>query len=247
MNKVFFRTNNYNRMVAAVTALVKRDPSLPGLGLIYGKWGFGKSEAVDYYYSVEDIFYIAVERLWRPRRLLEEMCEVMNLGDPVYRLDRLSDQVCDGLRRWNKPLFIDEGDYLLKNGVMLDVIRDIHEKTRVPIIMIGMESALKKLHRHGQFLSRILPAGIVEFMPVTPPEIRLIINKWTGLTMEINAAELFCQYTDGDFRYIVGYLLSMEESCNTMNTKTIDAKMVESVVNRMSGRKQVKIKQRIIK
>lgn len=236
MNKSFIRTNNYNRMTAAVDALRDRDPSLPGLGLIFGKWGYGKSEAVDHFYGESDIFYIVIKRLWRPRRMLEELCQVLNLGSPEYRLDRLSDQVAAGLRRWGKPLFVDEADYLFKNGIMLDVLRDLHDSTRTPIILIGMETMCDKLRKYGQFFSRILPAGIVEFEQVNPPEIILITREWTGLTLDMATAELFCHYVQGDFRYVVGYLLSLEQACKTNQTNTITAPMVEAVVKKVEAK-----------
>ncbi|MDD2318413.1 MAG: AAA family ATPase [Desulfobacterales bacterium] len=240
MNKRFFVTENYRKLEVAVDALVNRDPSLPGLGLVFGKWGYGKSTAVEYYYSVSDVFYISVQRLWRPRRLLEEICELLNLGDPEYRLDRLSDQVCAGLQRWNKPLFIDEADYLLKNGTMLDVLRDIHDKSRVPVILIGMEKLYRSLQRYGQFFSRILPAGIVEFQPVTASETTRIIKEWTGLSIDFEAVELFCQHCEGDYRYIVGYLLSLENACKTNGVSHADVKIVDAVIGRGRPKRAVK-------
>lgn len=51
MDKKFFPTNNYYEMTKAVKALVSREPSLPGMGLVYGRWGLGKSEAIDYFYG----------------------------------------------------------------------------------------------------------------------------------------------------------------------------------------------------
>lgn len=233
MNKSFIRTNNYNRVVAAVDALVNRDPSLPGLGLIYGCWGYGKTEVVEQFYGISDTFYIRTLETWRPRRLMEEMCEIMKLGAPVYRLDRLCDQVITGFRRWRKPLFIDEADYLFSNGgIMLNIIRDIHDMTKVPIILIGMEAMYDRLQKYGQFFSRILPRAIVEFQPATPPEIILITKEWTGLSIGHDGAELLCRYVRGDFRYVVGYLLSLEEICRTNGTTQISPKMVEAVVNR---------------
>jgi|GEM_PF-1309796 hypothetical protein len=233
MNKTFIRTNNYNRVVAAVDALVNRDPSLPGLGLIYGCWGYGKTEVVEQFYGISDTFYLRVLETWRPRRLLEEMCEVMKLGTPVYRLDRLCDQVIQGCRRWRKPIFIDEADYLFwEGGKMLNIIRDIHDMTKVPIILIGMEAIYGRLEKYGQFFSRILPAAIVEFQAVTPPEIILIAKEWTGLSIGMEAAELLCRYVSGDFRYVVGYLLTLEEACRTNGTTQIAPKMIEAVVSK---------------
>ena len=241
MNWSFIVTENYRKLEVAVDALVNRDPNQPGIGLFYGKPGVGKSTAIDICYSKNsNIEYIIMQRLWRPRRLLEEICELFHLGDPEYRLDRLSDQVCKGLQHWNKPLLIDEADYLLKNGIMLDVIRDIHDKTKVPIILIGMEKLHGSLRKYGQFFSRILPAGIVEFQPVTAPETTRIIKEWTGLTIDFEAAELFCQHCEGDFRYIIGYLLSLETACKTNGVSHIDVKLVDAAIGRGRPKRAVK-------
>ena len=240
MKKIFFYTENYRTVEVAYDALVNRDLSLPGISVIIGKWGAGKTTVIMHFYATHDVFYISVQRLWRPRRLLEEICEILNLGEPEHRLDRLSDQVCAGLQRWNKPLFIDEADYLLKNSTMLDVIRDIHDKSRVPIILIGMEKLYRSLQRYGQFFSRILPAAVVEFQPVTASETTRIIKEWTGLTIDFDAVELFCQYCEGDFRYIVGYLVSLETVCKTNGVSHINVKMVETVIGRGRPKNAVK-------
>jgi len=233
MNKTFIRTDNYNKVTAAVDALVHRDPSLAGLGLIYGKWGYGKTEVVEAFYGQSDTFYVRMMETWNTRRLLEEMCAIAKVGDPVYRLDRLCDQVINGFRRWGKPLFIDEADYLFNaGGRMLNIIKDVHDATRVPIILIGMESIHGKLQKHGHFFSRILPAGIVEFQPVSTPEIIMIAKEWTGLAIGHEAAELLGRYIEGDFRYLVGYLLTLEEACRTNATGTISGKMIDVAVNK---------------
>lgn len=233
MNKSFIRTDNYNKVAAAVDALVNRDQSLPGLGLIYGCWGYGKTEVVDHYYGAGETLYVRVMETWRPRRLMEEMCQIMKLGQPAYRLDRLCDQVITGFKRWRKPMFIDEADYLFwEGGKMLNIIRDIHDMTKVPIILIGMESIHGKLQKYGQFFSRILPAAIVEFQPVSVPEIVMITKSWTGLSIAHEAAALLAHYIEGDFRYLVGYLVTLESACQVNAVTTISPKMVETIVSR---------------
>jgi len=233
LNKTFIRTDNFNKVQAAVAALTNRDPSLPGLGLIYGKWGYGKTEVVEAFYGQSDTFYVRMMETWNARRLLEEMGAIAKVGDPSYRLDRLCDQVIAGFRRWGKPLFIDEADYLFNGGSrMLNVVRDIHDTTKVPIILIGMEAIHGRLQKHGQFFSRILPAAIVEFQPVSTPEIIMITKEWTGLVIGHEAADLLGRYIEGDFRYLVGYLLTLEEACRTNATGTISGRMIDAVVNR---------------
>ena len=221
MNKSFIRTDNYNRVSAAVDALVNRAPSLPGLGLIYGTAGYGKTAVVDHYYGAGETLYIRCMETWRPRRLMEEMCQIMRLGQPLYRLDKLCDQVIAGFKRWRKPLFIDEGDYLFRQGGgMLDIIRDIHDMTQVPIILIGMEAIHGKLQKYGQFFS------------LSTPEIVMITKSWTGLVIGPEAAELLGRYAEYDFRYIVGYLLTLEEACRVNAMTAINPKMVDAAVGK---------------
>ena len=246
MNKEFVRTHNYNRLVAAMEALQGRDESLPGLGLIYGKTGYGKSESVDYYYGNSDTFYMVLNKTWKSRRILEEICDMTDQEEPEYRLDRLFDQAAAGLTRLRKPLFIDEADYLFDQGAMLDIVRDLHDNTGVPIILIGMEVICKKLRKRPQFFSRILPSAIVEFQPISLPELVLITKEWTGLSLDLKTAEVFLRFAKTDFRYVVGYLLSLEQACQVNQTTTITAKMiravapkVENMVEKQAGTKMI--------
>ena len=43
------------------------------------------------------------------------------------------------------PLFVDESDYLTENRKMLETLRDIHDVSQVPVIMIGMNEIAGKL------------------------------------------------------------------------------------------------------
>jgi DNA transposition AAA+ family ATPase len=238
MRKAFFPTNNYHAMIKAVEELKNRDPSLPGLGLIYGRWGLGKSETIQHYYGESNVNYVMAEALWSVRDLLKGICDELNI-QPEYRTVDRFDQVCRGLKRRAEPLFIDEADYLFKKSIMLDTIKDMHEKTRVPIILVGMEEICGKLQKYGQFWSRILPAGIVEFKPLAAPEMILIAKEWTGLDVGHEAAETVCRYTEGDFRYVVGYLLELEKACVVNRTKEISLPMVEALLKKLSKKKDI--------
>jgi len=243
MKKTFFVTNNYHRMVEGIEALKNREPSLHGLGLIYGRWGWGKSETVEYYYGQSNAYYVRAARLWSPRDLLEAICDELQIL-PEYRTVSRFNQVCKELRRRKEPLIIDEADYLFKRDIHLDVIRDIHDISRVPIILVGMEQALAKLERYGQFWSRILPAGIVEFKPLSPPEMTLVTREWTGLDMEPESAEELCRMTEGDFRLVAGCLEELEKACRVNKKTAINLPMIKAVKRKIIARKKVITSQR---
>ena len=236
MNKRFFPTRNYKALVKAVEALSERDPSLPGLGLVYGQWGLGKSAAIQYFYGRTEIYYVMAEALWSPRDMLQGICEEMRLLPEYRTVDRFN-QICRELRKTGLPLFIDEADYLFKRRLMLDTIKDMHEKTRVPIILVGMENICGKLQKYGQFWSRILPAGIVEFQPLSPPELGLIAQDWCGLSLTPEASEALCRLSEADFRYLVGYLLELEKACAVNETMEITPAMVEALARKQNRKK----------
>jgi hypothetical protein len=236
MNKRFFPTLNYKALTAAVNALINRDPSLPGLGLVYGQWGLGKSASIEYFYGQTDIYYVMAEALWSPRDMLQGICEEMNLLPEYRTVDRFN-QICRELKKTGMPLFIDEADYLFKRRLMLDTIKDMHERTRVPIILVGMENICGKLQKYGQFWSRILPDGIVEFQPLTPPELTVIARDWCGLTLPPEASEALCRLSEADFRYLVGYLLSLEKACAVNESSEITLAMVETLARKQNRKK----------
>jgi len=238
MNKKFFPTNNYYALGAAVDALKNREPSLPGLGLVYGKWGLGKSDAIDEYYRVSNAYCVRAERLMSARDLLEAICEEYIIS-PEYRTMARYRQVCSVLKERGEPLFIDEADYLFKQTISLDMIRDMHDRARVPIILVGMEEAYDRLAKHGQFWSRILPAGIVNFQPLMPPEITLVTKEWTGLDIPPECAERVCQHTMGDWRLVVGHLVEYERACRVNQTQVVAIAMVEAVIRQLTKRKGI--------
>lgn len=238
MEKRFFLTNNYYAVVRSVDALKNRDPSLPGMGLVYGRWGLGKTETIDYFYGESNIYYVRALRAWSPRDLLKGICDEYKVHAEHRTVDRF-EQICKEVSRRGEPLFIDEADYLFKNSMALDLLRDIHDVTRVPVIIVGMEEMCGKLQKFGQLWSRILPAGIVEFQPLSPPEMILITKKWCKIEMLPEAAELLCRYTEGDFRYIVGYLLELEKACAVNKVEKISMPMTESLVKKMSKKKDI--------
>lgn len=237
LKKNFFQTKNYHDLVTAENALRSRDTSLPGLGLIFSPPGRGKTESIEYRYGESSILYVKVNRVWGIRDLLEGICEEMAI-EPEFRTVPRFKQVCRELKRRGEPLYIDEADYLFKNTGMLDVIRDIHDTAKTPIILVGMEHVCRKLQKHGQFWSRILPAAIVEFKPLTPPEMILITQEWTGLELRPEAAETLCRQTEGDFRYLVGYLLELEKACTVNKVAAITVKIADTVIKRLAGKKE---------
>ena len=57
----------------------------------------------------------------------------------------------------NIPLLIivDEIDYLLADFRTIETLRDLHDETGVPIVLVGMQLAKHKLKKHTHLFDRI--------------------------------------------------------------------------------------------
>ena len=239
MKKRFFRSSNVNRLVGAMEILQKREPRTPGLGLIFGPAGRGKSEAVDWYYSGHDCYYLRGLDLYNPRWLLQDLILMMEPRAEVRwsTADRFH-QARQLLMKYRHPVFIDEADYLLRKGC-LDVLRDLHDLTDVPIILIGMDTICSALLARPQFWSRLLQTAIIEWQPLSASELCLVFREWTGLSLVPGAAEILCQVREGDFRDLMSDFVELEMACAVNKIQEVSGQMVQSLMAKAARKKEI--------
>jgi len=129
----------------------------PRFGLFYGDSGFGKTVAAAFAAARSGAAYVEAKSLWTVRALLEAIAEELGIVRLERTAPRLLRQIIDELNRAPRPLILDETDYLVKKQ-MVDVIRDIHDATRIGILLIGEEALPSKLKEWERFDNRILVA-----------------------------------------------------------------------------------------
>lgn len=146
------------RNVAALAALIDRVSTrthgLPGMGTFYGPSGFGKSMAGIYCTNKFRAVTVQVKSVWTQKTLLEAISDEIGLpsGGTVARM---LDKVSEHLAQTDRPLIVDEADFLVKRK-MIEIVRDIHEGSGAPVILIGEEQLPQKLRMwervHGRML-----------------------------------------------------------------------------------------------
>ena len=88
-----------------------------------------------------------------------------------------------------RPVFVDEADYLLRDrGVMLDVLRDIYDLSKVPIVMIGMETFARDLAVFGQGRMKRRVSQWIQFTGLDEDDSALVMR---GLS-EVEIADDLC-------------------------------------------------------
>ena len=151
------KTAPLNTVVLALSSLnriTERQEHLPGMAVLYGPSGFGKSTAAAYISNKKNAYYIECKSVWSKKAFMENLLKVMGIV-PGRTVSEMLDQICEQLVKSGRPLIIDEMDHIVEK-VAVEVVRDIYEGSRTPILLIGEECLPKKLAKWERFHGRIM-------------------------------------------------------------------------------------------
>jgi DNA transposition AAA+ family ATPase len=159
----FVDNKNTVRLAQMYSALEKREEGLPGMGLVHGFSGAGKSRAVTQLIQANNGVYVRAMALWSPGQLCASIAQAIGL-DQVNGSNKCLMAVLDRLSLTSRPLFVDEADYLFANLRSVETLRDIHDYCNVPVVLIGMDGIERKVLRSRQLARRM--SRSVEFLPL---------------------------------------------------------------------------------
>jgi DNA transposition AAA+ family ATPase len=219
MKKVFARTSNVIQFTNSMTKLQNRPPELPGMALIYGEPGLGKTRTCLWWCAANDGVFIRTKKLMTGRWLLEEI--VAELGEaPGTRTSTLFRQAVDQLLERPRALFVDEADYLAHDARVIETLRDLHDTTGTPVIFIGMDLADKKLARFKHLYDRF--SEIVKFTPLTRDDVKSIAEQMC----EVRLSDCAISHIHGianRFRRVVVQLYKCESIARANSLKELRA------------------------
>jgi DNA transposition AAA+ family ATPase len=140
MRKVFVKTQNVKNFITLINNLENKPDNVSKMALVYGEPGLGKSRTALWLAAQNDAVYIRSANLMTGRWFLEELTEELD-EIPRYWTSDLFKQCVNKLNKKPQMLIIDEIDYLAGDHKIIETIRDIHDKTNVPIVFVGMTLA----------------------------------------------------------------------------------------------------------
>ncbi len=143
------------RCMMAMNQAVERSDHLPGIVALYGPSGVGKSKAAAVAANTFQAYYVEMCSIWRKKDLLTAIIKEMGIS-PARTMTGIFNQICEELALSRKPLIIDEFDYAVEKN-MVDLIRDIYERSNSAILLIGEEHLSTKILRCSErFHNRML-------------------------------------------------------------------------------------------
>ena len=151
---------NVGLCLTALEKATKRPGHLPGMVVLYGPSGYGKSTAAAYVATRLDAYYVEARSTWTKKAMAEAILTSMDIRkgrmvQPAKTLAGMVDQAAEQLARSGHPLIIDEMDHVVEKNAV-ELVRDLYEASRAAILLIGEEALPGKLAQWERFHGRIL-------------------------------------------------------------------------------------------
>ena len=108
--------------------------------------------------------------------MAEELGEI-----PYPKFANVFNQVITQLIKQPHPIIVDEINYLTTEYKAIETLRDIHDKTDIPVVLIGMTNANRKIMRYRHLYDRI--SEIQKFEPFSKKDISMIIDELSEINM----------------------------------------------------------------
>ena len=211
---------NVGAFLTLMEQVQTRAMGLPGMACFHGPSGFGKTTAVTFAANEYRAYVVQVKSVWSPSHLARTILAEMGVTE-VNQLPRMVDAIGLQLARTNRPLIIDDAQYLLKKG-MVQVARDIYESSFSPVVLVGEEKLPQDLTRFENIHNRFLawqPA-----LACNLADARLLAGIYAH-RVEV-ADDLLTAILDasgGNARRVSVNLANAQELCSTRGTKVADA------------------------
>lgn len=215
--------------------LDQRHAGLPGIAVLYGPAGWGKTFAANVLANQRRAYFVQMASAWRSKDLLERILIEMGVritddkGRPFYRtVSKLLDAVNDQLGNSNRPLIIDEFDHCAKSDSMVELIRDIYEGSRGSLLLVGEELLPKKLERWERFHSRVLTWAPAQKVSLADAEMLAPIY-CPSVTLDQGILEMLVKNSSGSVRRVCTNLDEINEQALLMGFSTVTADKIEQL------------------
>ncbi len=200
--------SNVSRLAEAGEALLNRAEGMPGMGLVYGASGFGKTTAVAWLATRQNGVFVRALATTTPSSLVESICKELGISRRATNVATI-EAIVQRLAETNRPLFVDEADYIAESKRLVETLRDIHDLANVPVILIGMQHLRRAVSAREQLSGRI--AQWVEFQESTLDDARTLARELAEVEVADDLLQALHASARGTVRLIVVGLGRIEQ------------------------------------
>ncbi len=212
---------NVALFVELLERVTARHRDLPGLAVFYGWAGLGKTKSATKAAHIHRAYYVEVGESWTKAKFCKALLTELGLPARGTVADMI-DAIVIGLMDTARPLIIDEFDHIVRRGYV-ETIREIHDKSGAPIVLIGEEQLPFKLQQWERFHSRIL--DWVAAQPCDAHDVLALAPIYApGIALADDMVQLLLTRTKGYTRRVAVNLARVAEVAMLEGWTAIDAK-----------------------
>ena len=230
MKNIFLETANVRAFRESMSILEDMEKGQPGLGVVWGRAGRGKTECAREFAVRTRAVYLRIMEDWTPRAMLAALCRQINGSEPGT-VDRCKRIACEALESSRQTILVDEADRMAPN--LVEHFRDIHDVVGVPVVLVGEEYLFPMLNARRRLWSRVTQA--VEFSGISPEDIMLFGLRAAELKIEPAAAQKIGSRSGGDFRLVWQDVRDLEQMARAAGAKSVGTAMIEALPARKPG------------
>lgn len=211
---------NIQMLATAADALSTRAPGTPGVGLIWGATGYGKTTATAWLSNQLNAVYTRAWPTWTPTSMLSSLMQELSLK-PLGRTQPMIDAIVRSLSAESRPVFIDEADYLADKPILLETLRSLHDVSSSPLILIGMRDFQRRVMHRDQLAGRI--SQWVEFQPADLSDARTLTDEVCEVKVTDDLVEHLHKKSAGSMRAMVVGLNRIEQFARKKNLSKVNS------------------------
>ena len=209
-------------MVAAtLERLNNRRLGVPGIGVLYGPSGWGKTFSTNTLANESRAYYVQMLSAWHSKDLLEKILAEMGVAHGKATVSKLLDMVTQQLSASRRTLILDEFDHATKSDKLVELTRDIYEGSQGSLLLVGEELMPRKLEKWERFHSRVstwAPAQRVSLEDAT----KLAPIYSPGIAVDDEVLDRLVVMSKGSVRRVVNCLTAIHEHCQLLALDGVD-------------------------
>lgn len=219
---VFVKTNNVMEFFHVAENLQTVEAGLPGMGLVHGVKGLGKTTVAIHYAAQKDnnAIYVRGKNDWSYTWMMDEM--LFELGITPRRGEKAKhDDLVGALLDYPRLVIVDETN-IVKTS-LLETLRAIHDLTQNPFLFIGHEGVSDRLMRMGPFFDRIIYK--TELKPLRLNDLEAYCAQALDVPIDGEVIKAVLTRASGNFRKSVAQLKNLEDQAKVRGAGSINLKI----------------------
>jgi hypothetical protein len=221
---IFIPTANYQKLVSMITELLSRWLGLE-MATLVARAGSGKTTALKRLAAMNPLVVLVSFAGWLTGgALLREICFGVAGARPraTQACFELLERTLADQRR---VIVVDESDRMSLRH--LNLLRDLHDRLCVPIVLAGEEPLRGKLAQERRLISRI--SHELVFQPVGPADLILFYQRNLELEISPKIAGDLARHSQGDFRSVVKDGLRIERLMKANGLSEVTEDLVREI------------------